>query len=165
MSFEQVRKAKSNRLLAIVPTAMAVFMSSLDMNIVNLGLPLMSNGFQASSEIKWVTLGYLLPGIALLPVAGSFSDVVGRNYTRHVGTDTVSDRFDHAVFSNGDGCGGPVRRKTVGPDASEAFGGNRCVDRFDRIVVLYVIEPEVGALRDDVAYVFDRFRPRLVCRA
>lgn len=78
MRLKQERNARDNRLLALIPTVLAVFMSSLDMNIVNLGLPLMSHDFQAGAEIKWVTLAYLLPGFALLPMFGAWSDIVGR---------------------------------------------------------------------------------------
>jgi len=53
-------------------------MASLDSNVVNVALPIMARVFGVSSEIRWVTLAYLLPTTALLGAFGALSDVIGR---------------------------------------------------------------------------------------
>ena len=63
---------------ALVGASLAVFMAALDGNVVNVALPVMAKMFQVDRQIRWVVLAYILPGTALLGVAGALSDALGR---------------------------------------------------------------------------------------
>jgi len=60
-------------------------MAALDGNVVNVALPIMARVFRVSSEIRWVTLAYLLPTTALLGAFGALSDIVGRKLVTLLG--------------------------------------------------------------------------------
>jgi EmrB/QacA subfamily drug resistance transporter len=63
---------------ALVAASLAVFMSALDSNVVNVALPIMAKMFRVDRQIRWVVLSYILPGTALLGAFGALSDTLGR---------------------------------------------------------------------------------------
>ncbi len=63
---------------ALAGASLAVFMSALDSNVVNVALPIMAGQFRVTADIRWVSLSYLLPTTALLGAFGALSDVLGR---------------------------------------------------------------------------------------
>jgi EmrB/QacA subfamily drug resistance transporter len=63
---------------ALIGASLAVFMAALDSNVVAVALPVMARGFHVASEIRWVTLAYILPTTTLLGAFGALSDVLGR---------------------------------------------------------------------------------------
>ena len=69
----------------LIGSALAVFMSTLDNNVVSVALPIMARQFDVSREIRWVVLAYVLPSTALLGAFGALSDVVGRKRITLIG--------------------------------------------------------------------------------
>jgi len=65
--------------------ALAVFMSALDSNVVNVALPILATTFHVTGEVRWVVLSYILPTTALLGAFGALSDVVGRKRITLIG--------------------------------------------------------------------------------
>ncbi len=69
-------KPSSRLLLATV--GIAVFMSSLDVTIVNISLPTISQDFGVSSAtVSWVIMAYLLVMCSFLPAFGRLGDIRG----------------------------------------------------------------------------------------
>ncbi|MBP1928378.1 EmrB/QacA subfamily drug resistance transporter [Methanolinea mesophila] len=67
----------SNRLL-LLTVGIAVFMTSLDITIVNISLPTISLEFGVSTAtISWVIMGYLLVMCSFLPAFGKLGDLKG----------------------------------------------------------------------------------------
>ena len=68
-----------NKWLVFFLAAIAVFMSTLDSSIVNIGLPVIMKDFQVPlSTIEWVPIVYLLTVSSLLLTFGRLSDIYGR---------------------------------------------------------------------------------------
>lgn len=65
---------------AVLTLALGVFMSSLDLFIVNLAFPSISRGFHVSGlgELSWVLNGYTIVFAATLVPAGRWADRIGR---------------------------------------------------------------------------------------
>jgi EmrB/QacA subfamily drug resistance transporter len=70
---------------ALTGASLAVFMSALDSNVVNVALPVMAKIFNVDREIRWVVLSYVLPTTALLGAFGALSDVIGRRRISLIG--------------------------------------------------------------------------------
>jgi len=70
---------------ALIGASLAVFMSALDSNVVNVALPIMAKTFHVDRQIRWVVLGYILPGTALLGAFGALSDKLGRRRVTLIG--------------------------------------------------------------------------------
>lgn len=70
---------------ALIGASLAVFMSALDSNVVNVALPIMAKNFHVDRQIRWVVLGYILPGTAFLGVFGALSDKLGRKLITLIG--------------------------------------------------------------------------------
>jgi EmrB/QacA subfamily drug resistance transporter len=70
---------------ALIGASLAVFMSALDSNVVNVALPILAHTFHVDRQIRWVVLGYILPGTALLGVFGALSDKLGRRRVTLIG--------------------------------------------------------------------------------
>jgi len=70
---------------ALIGASLAVFMSALDSNVVNVALPIMARTFHVDRQIRWVVLGYILPGTALLGAFGALSDSLGRRRITLIG--------------------------------------------------------------------------------
>jgi len=70
---------------ALIGASLAVFMSALDSNVVNVALPIMARTFHTERQIRWVVLGYILPGTALLGAFGALSDSLGRRAVTLIG--------------------------------------------------------------------------------
>ncbi|HEX2033988.1 MAG TPA: MFS transporter, partial [Chloroflexota bacterium] len=65
--------------LAVVAIGLAVFMATIDMTIVAIGLPALGQAFNAGpAQTQWVILAYNLPMIALMIPAGRWVDGVNR---------------------------------------------------------------------------------------
>ena len=63
----------------VIAVGLAVFMAVLDMNVVNVALPVIENDFGTTTSVsEWVVLGYLLPLISLALPSGRWLDTVGR---------------------------------------------------------------------------------------
>ncbi|MFA1543582.1 MFS transporter [Actinomadura monticuli] len=71
--------AQPDRWWLVVAAALAVFMASVDMSIVNVALPAIEHDLQvAPSLTEWVVLAYLLPLAGLALPSGRWLDGVGR---------------------------------------------------------------------------------------
>jgi len=70
---------------ALIGASLAVFMSALDSNVVNVALPIMAKTFHVDRQVRWVVLGYILPGTALLAAFGALSDKLGRRRVTLIG--------------------------------------------------------------------------------
>ncbi|HEY0226915.1 MAG TPA: DHA2 family efflux MFS transporter permease subunit [Mycobacterium sp.] len=76
----RVRPAPATAVVVAYITAM--FMSGVDMNIVNVALPTLSHQFSASlSEAQWTAISYLLALAVLIPASGWIGDRVGVKQT------------------------------------------------------------------------------------
>jgi len=63
----------------VIAAALAVFMASVDMSIINVALPEMERDLGVDTSLaEWVVLGYLLPLAGLALPAGRWLDTVGR---------------------------------------------------------------------------------------
>jgi MFS family permease len=68
-----------NQWWLVIAAAMAVFMASVDMSIVNVALPAIERDFGiATSMTEWIVLAYLLPLAGLALPSGRWLDRVGR---------------------------------------------------------------------------------------
>jgi EmrB/QacA subfamily drug resistance transporter len=78
-------KARWRALLLVAP---AIFISSLDMFIVNIAFPDILRDFEGSSisELSWVLNAYTIVFAALLIPMGKLGDVIGRRLVFQVGT-------------------------------------------------------------------------------
>jgi MFS family permease len=71
--------SERNRWWLVVAAALAVFMASVDMTIVNVALPVIERDFEiATSTTEWIVLAYLLPLAGLALPSGRWLDSVGR---------------------------------------------------------------------------------------
>ncbi len=65
--------------LALLTVSIGTFMTTLDVSIVNISLPRLTNVFETEpSVILWVTVGYLLVSVSLMLTLGRIGDVLGR---------------------------------------------------------------------------------------
>src|SRR5919201_4460003 len=77
-SFKQA-EAYPGRWLAAVVMVGAVLMDMIDITIVNVALPTIRRDLGASgTQLEWVVSAYMLAFAAVLIVAGSFGDLLGR---------------------------------------------------------------------------------------
>jgi DHA2 family multidrug resistance protein len=68
-----------NKWLVTVTVMTGAIMAALDMSIVNVALPFMRGNLGASvEEITWVTTGYILSNVIIMPIIGLLSDRFGR---------------------------------------------------------------------------------------
>jgi EmrB/QacA subfamily drug resistance transporter len=70
---------------ALIGASLAVFMSALDSNVVNVALPIMARTFHVDRQIRWVVLAYILPATAMLGAFGALSDYLGRRRITVIG--------------------------------------------------------------------------------
>ena len=69
-----------NRWLILWVVNMGTFISTLDVGIVNVALPVMADQFGVNlSVMQWVVTSYLLTLVAFLPILGKLSDRLGRS--------------------------------------------------------------------------------------
>jgi hypothetical protein len=79
MNAESLPARERNQWWLVGATALAVFMASVDMSIVNIALPAIERDFTIpTSTTEWVVLAYLLPLAGLALPSGRWSDSVGR---------------------------------------------------------------------------------------
>lgn len=75
----KVQQAASRKWLAFVSIAMGTFMAYVDMNIVNIALPVIARDYGVGlSDVKWVVTAYLLMVTALVVIFGRIADLYGR---------------------------------------------------------------------------------------
>lgn len=68
-----------NRWWLVIAAALAVFMASVDMSIVNVALPAIERDFGITTSMtEWIVLAYLLPLAGLALPSGRWLDSVGR---------------------------------------------------------------------------------------
>lgn len=79
---EKLRRATEgpdHKWWALGAVSIGVFMSTLDISIVNISLPRIMAGLNASLDsVEWVVLAYLLTITSLLLVFGRLADLMGR---------------------------------------------------------------------------------------
>ncbi|MFJ3794523.1 MFS transporter [Kitasatospora sp. NPDC090091] len=74
----EVLQTEDDRWSLVAVAGMLSFVAMLDMNIVNIALADIADGFDISAPIaQWAVLGYQLPLVALLLPAGRWLDAVG----------------------------------------------------------------------------------------
>ncbi|MFJ9522884.1 MFS transporter [Kitasatospora sp. NPDC101801] len=74
----EVPLAAADRWSLVAVSGMLSFVAMFDMNIVNIALADIADGFQVSAQTaQWAALGYQLPLVALLLPAGRWLDAVG----------------------------------------------------------------------------------------
>ena len=79
MSAESLPARERNQWWLVGATALAVFMASVDMSIVNIALPAIERDFTIpTSTTEWVVLAYLLPLAGLALPSGRWLDSVGQ---------------------------------------------------------------------------------------
>ena len=65
--------------LALLTVSIGTFMATLDVSIVNISLPRLTEVFETEpSVILWVPVGYLLVSVSLMLTVGKIGDVLGR---------------------------------------------------------------------------------------
>jgi EmrB/QacA subfamily drug resistance transporter len=70
---------QKNQWWLVIAAALAVFMASVDMSIVNIALPAMESELGIDTSVaEWVVLAYLLPLAGLALSSGRWLDTVGR---------------------------------------------------------------------------------------
>jgi EmrB/QacA subfamily drug resistance transporter len=75
---ENIPAAKAGTRLLLLTVGIAVFMSSLDITIVNISLPTIAGEFGVTPAIiSWVIMGYLLVMCSFLPAFGKLGDLRG----------------------------------------------------------------------------------------
>ncbi len=68
-----------NKWMVTITMMTGTIMAALDMSIVNVALPFMRGNLGASvEEITWVTTGYILSNVIIMPIIGLLSDRFGR---------------------------------------------------------------------------------------
>jgi MFS family permease len=79
MNTESLPARERNQWWLVGATALAVFMASVDMSIVNIALPAIERDFTIpTSTTEWVVLAYLLPLAGLALPSGRWLDSVGQ---------------------------------------------------------------------------------------
>jgi len=65
--------------LALASLSLSMLMSSLDISIANVGLPILAHAFSASfQDAQWIVLAYLLVITTLIVSFGRLGDIIGR---------------------------------------------------------------------------------------
>lgn len=76
-----MRSDAKNPWLGIIPVAIGLFMVFLDVSILNVALPSISQDFNAkTSDVQWILNAYTITLVILLILAGRIGDMVQRNY-------------------------------------------------------------------------------------
>ena len=74
-----VRKGAEHKYLIAVAVVLAALMQVIDSSIVNVALPDMMGNLGANlDEIAWVSTGYILASVIVIPLTGFFGDLFGR---------------------------------------------------------------------------------------
>src|SRR5690242_14775525 len=73
------RHGEEHRYLIAFAVVLAALMQVIDSSIVNVALPDMMGNLGASlDEIAWVTTGYILASVIVIPLTGFLGDLFGR---------------------------------------------------------------------------------------
>jgi DHA2 family multidrug resistance protein len=74
-----VRRGAEHKYLIAVAVVLAALMQVIDSSIVNVALPDMMGNLGANlDEIAWVSTGYILASVIVIPLTGFFGDLFGR---------------------------------------------------------------------------------------
>jgi DHA2 family multidrug resistance protein len=80
--------SSGRRLLIVLTIMMATLMEFLDTSIVNVAIPAMTGSLGTTlSQIGWVSTGYIISNVIILPLTGWLSDTFGRR--RYLGWSVV----------------------------------------------------------------------------
>jgi MFS family permease len=92
-------RAAGSRAVVMIGAAM---MDLIDITVVNVALPTIRRDLGASgTQLEWVVSAYMLAFAAVLIVAGSFGDLLGRKLAG--GAVPLAQRFGRLVIASG-GC-------------------------------------------------------------
>src|SRR3954466_11493140 len=73
------RRGAEHKYLIAVAVVLASLMQVIDSSIVNVALPDMMGNLGANlDEFAWVSTGYLLASVIVIPLTGFFGDLFGR---------------------------------------------------------------------------------------
>ncbi|MDQ7093373.1 MFS transporter [Desulfosporosinus sp. PR] len=79
MDTTKAKSGKSSFSLVIFVLSLTTLMSSIDTNIVNIGLPTISKAFNAGfASLQWIALSYLLAVTSLIVGIGRIGDIFGK---------------------------------------------------------------------------------------
>src|SRR5438876_11521329 len=74
-----VRKGAEHKYLIALAVVLAALMQVIDSSIVNVALPDMMGNLGANlDEIAWVSTGYILASVIVIPLTGFLGDLFGR---------------------------------------------------------------------------------------
>src|SRR3954471_10499165 len=75
----EVRRGAEHKYLIAVAVVLAALMQVIDSSIVNVALPDMMGNLGANlDEIAWVSTGYILASVIVIPLTGFLGDLFGR---------------------------------------------------------------------------------------
>ena len=75
----EARRGAEHRYLIAFAVVLAALMQVIDSSIVNVALPDMMGNLGASlDEIAWVSTGYILASVIVIPLTGFLGDLLGR---------------------------------------------------------------------------------------
>src|SRR3954468_13787980 len=97
-----VRRGAEHKYLIAVAVVLAALMQVIDSSIVNVALPDMMGNLGANiDEIAWVSTGYILASVIVIPLTGFFGDLFGRKryFVGSIVVFTMSSFFCGAAHS------------------------------------------------------------------
>jgi DHA2 family multidrug resistance protein len=100
----EVRRGAEHKYLIAVAVVLAALMQVIDSSIVNVALPDMMGNLGANlDEIAWVSTGYILASVIVIPLTGFLGDLFGRKryFVGSIILFTVSSFFCGAAHSLG----------------------------------------------------------------
>jgi DHA2 family multidrug resistance protein len=98
------RRGAEHKYLIAVAVVLASLMQVIDSSIVNVALPDMMGNLGANlDEIAWVSTGYILASVIVIPLTGFFGDLFGRKryFVGSIAVFTASSFFCGAAHSLG----------------------------------------------------------------
>src|SRR5512141_980628 len=78
-------RAQTNRPLATVAIALALFMAALEMTVVSTAMPTVVGDLGGLEHYAWVFTGYMLASTVTVPIFGKLADLYGRKPVMLVG--------------------------------------------------------------------------------
>lgn len=72
--------SKTQKILVMVGTMLAVLLSALDQTIVATAMPRIVQDLNGLEHLSWVITSYLLASTVIVPIYGKLSDIYGRKY-------------------------------------------------------------------------------------
>src|ERR1700704_1345507 len=100
----EVRRDAEHKYLIAIAVVLAALMQVIDSSIVNVALPDMMGNLGANlDEIAWVSTGYILASVIVIPLTGFLGDIFGRKryFVGSIIVFTVASFFCGAAHSLG----------------------------------------------------------------